>query len=210
MRTMRFSWRRKNWVRYWRSPSNSWSKPFTLVFSISIMKYSAPSLFWAEMTKSLYITKRRRWPPIMELQNAKNFLWNLLLDRGQDLNTVNVLTHGDFSEVHSLFLDDLALTVLVSAIWSEALLVVAVTCVPTFLKEGLRTVCCPIFLNDEIGRSTHVCVVWLLAAIQGHLLFLGKQCIGVFADVVQNFASLVIFLHPPGNVVIGFLFLKAL
>ena len=82
----------------------------------------------------------------------------LLLDSRQNLNVEDGIAHADLTEVHCLFLDDLGLTVLVSTIWSESLLV-AVTCVTTFLKERLGAVSSAIFLDDEVWRATHVCIV---------------------------------------------------
>ena len=54
IRTMRLSCSLRNWAKKDISPANSLSRPSTLLFSISIMKLSGPSLRWAEMTRSLY------------------------------------------------------------------------------------------------------------------------------------------------------------
>jgi len=138
------------------------------------MKDSGPSLFWAEMTKSLHKDtkdgKCRRITKLYRSQQEKAQSSYLLLDSRQNLNVEDCIAHTDLTEVHCFFLDDLSLTVLVSAIRSESLLV-AITRVTAFLKERLGAIGSAIFLNDKVRRTAHVRIAVGVIAVQRSLLF---------------------------------------
>jgi len=70
------------------SPSNSWRSPLTLSFDISIMKDSGPSIFYAEITKSLEQTETHTRECYMQARSCPfNFFDYLLLDSEEDLNS---------------------------------------------------------------------------------------------------------------------------
>jgi hypothetical protein len=102
-----------------------------------------------------------------------------------------VLTH-----VKGFFFYDLTHLALV-----PSRLALARRCVSSFfLQKRLVRKCCATFLcNDKIRRGGSLGVNW------GYL-----QLVRVFADVVEKFTPVIVFVCPFSNVVMWFLLLKSL
>ena len=150
IRTMRLSCSLRNWAKKDISPLNSLSRPSTLLFSISIMKLSGPSLRWAEMTRSLYSRKHRLMSQLNKKILAVQTTSNLLAHREEDLHGVHPIAQVVLAHVNCLLLDYLLL--LLCAIGTESLCIVTtVACVASLLEEGLITVgCAVLFFDNEV------------------------------------------------------------
>lgn len=88
-----------------------------------------------------------------------------------------------FAHVHCLFLDDLLLLgIVLRAIWTEALLVAAVTRVTTLFVKWLVYISSSVFLlNNEVRRAVQVD---LSHALSLSFQFLLRKLVGVLTDVV--------------------------
>ncbi len=115
------------------------------------------------------------------------------------------------SDIDSLFLNDLLLTILVlCSVRSEAgvVRVVAVACVAALLEKGLVAIRSPVLLlDDEVGRATQVSLVG--GSFNCVWVFV-HQLVRILADVFKDLASLSVFYGPPSHVVVRFLLLETL
>ena len=151
-----------------KSPSNSLSKPSTFSFSISIMKDSGPSIFYAEITKSLNrgICKT---PALLRT--------DLLCCWTNNFNCVCSVTKIVFTEVKRFFLDNLCHWALCTTT-SRLILLTSRSVTTLLLVEGLVWVWCTILLLDyEIRWSFKVLLTFTLTN-----LWLMK-CVRVLANV---------------------------
>ena len=115
------------------------------------------------------------------------------------------------AHVHSLFLDDLLLAVLVlCAVWTEALVVwvVAVACVAALFEEGLVAICCTILLlDDEVRWATQISLIG--STLDGIWVLL-QQLVRILTNILEQLSPLSILCGPLCDVVIWLLLLKAL
>ena len=113
-----------------------------------------------------------------------------------------------FTHIYRLFLDDLLLlSIVLSAVRAEALLVATVACVTTLFVKWLVCISSSVFLlNDEVRRAAQVD---LSHAFSLSFHFLLCELIGILTDVVKEFAPGEILLGPFCDVIVGFLLLEA-
>ena len=88
------------------------------------------------------------------------------------------------AHIYRLFLDDLLLlSIVLSAIWTEALLVATVARVTTLFVKWLVCISSSVFLlNDEVRRAAQVD---LSHAFSLGFQFLLRELIGILTDVVK-------------------------
>ena len=112
------------------------------------------------------------------------------------------------AHIYRLFLDDLLLlSIVLSAIWTETLLVATVARVTTLFVKWLVCISSSVFLlNDEVRRAAQVD---LSHAFSLSFQFLLCELIGILTDVIKEFAPSEILLGPLGDVIVGFLLLQA-
>ena len=113
-----------------------------------------------------------------------------------------------FTHIYRLFFNNLLLlSIVLSSVRAEALLVATVACITTLFVKWLVCISSSVFLlNDEVRRAAQVD---LSNAFSLSFHFLLSELIGILTDVVKEFAPGEILLGPLGDVIVRFLLLEA-